>query len=145
MPWIDERRCTGCGICVRECPVNAIELNSSHRAVLNEDECIRCGRCHDVCPQEAVRHDGERVPEEVAANLRWVRGLLDHFPEPAEQAAFMERIGRYFNKERKVVEQTISAVAAAGEDPRQALDAKVRSLLAAPRTETNDRSEGSNG
>ena len=66
MPWIKQDMCTGCSVCVNECPVGAIELTGDGFAEIDEAECIRCGRCHDVCPQEAVRHDGERIPQEVA-------------------------------------------------------------------------------
>ena len=24
MPWVDKDKCVGCGICIRECPVDAI-------------------------------------------------------------------------------------------------------------------------
>jgi ferredoxin len=145
MPWVDESLCTGCGICVKECPVDAIVLSDSQRAVLNEQECVRCGICHDVCPQDAVRHDSERVPQEVAANLQWVRRLLENFHEPAERAAFMERMSRFFKKERKVAEQTLSAVAAAGENPTPALDAMIQALLGGSQSETNGRSGQPNG
>jgi Fe-S-cluster-containing hydrogenase component 2 len=130
---------------VKECPVDAIALNSDGRAQLDEEECIRCGRCHDVCPQEAVRHDSERVPQEVAANLQWISRLLANFSEPDEQSAFMERIRRFFNKERKVVDQTLDAIAAAGADPGPKLETKVRSLLSGDGSTTPRRSEGGNG
>ena len=62
MPWIDKNKCTGCGLCVRECPVNAIIIKEG-KAEIDMDKCIRCGKCHDVCPQEAVRHDSEKIPQ----------------------------------------------------------------------------------
>ena len=130
MPWIKQEMCTGCGICVAECPVGAINQESDGHAVINESECIRCGQCHDVCPQEAVRHDGERIPQEVAANLQWVRKLLEHFHEPEKQAAFMQRMMRFFNKQKKVTEQTIDAIKAAKNDPIESIDTAIRDLSA---------------
>ena len=56
MPWINTDKCTGCSICVDECPVDAIMM-VDEKAMINMDECIRCGTCHEVCPNEAVRHD----------------------------------------------------------------------------------------
>jgi Fe-S-cluster-containing hydrogenase component 2 len=91
---------------VNECPVEAI--STPHEvATINEDECIRCGHCHDVCPQEAVRHDGERIPEEIESNLQWARDLLEHYESADERRAFLGRMRKYFSKERKVAEQTI--------------------------------------
>ncbi|MGC9455191.1 MAG: DUF362 domain-containing protein [Phycisphaerae bacterium] len=128
MPWIKQKMCTGCSICIEECPVDAIALNADGFAEIDEQECIRCGRCHDVCPQDAVRHDGERVGQEVADNLRWVRRLLENFHDPNEQSAFMERMVRFFNKERKVSEQTLAAIDQARNDPAASIDTAIRDL-----------------
>jgi ferredoxin len=109
MPWIDEELCIGCGVCVDECYPGAISMQADV-ASLDEEACIRCGVCHDVCPEEAIRHDGERIPEEVGANLAWARGLLAHeyYSDSVEKrAALIERLGRYFAKEKRVAEQTI--------------------------------------
>ena len=129
MPWVNEEMCTGCGLCIRECPVNAIGRQADGLAEINDAKCIRCGRCHDVCPQEAVRHDSERIPQEVADNLRWVRKLLGHFDLPEEQAAFMERMVRHFNKERRIVENTLEALKTTGDDTTQSLDNAISSAL----------------
>ncbi len=128
MPWVNQELCESCGVCVEECPVGAIRLVDDGPAAIDEASCIRCGRCHDACPHDAVRHDGERIPREVAANLEWVRGLLDHFEEPSERAAFMDRMARFFKKQKKVTEQTLAAIQAAGADPANAISAAVRSL-----------------
>ena len=129
MPWVNKEMCTGCGICIGECPVDAIEQQADGLAEINEAECIRCGRCHDVCPQEAVRHDSERIPQDVAANLQWVRRLLDNFETPSQRAALMGRMERYFNKEKKVIENTLTLLKAAGDDTTQGLDKAIRSAL----------------
>ena len=130
MPWVKQELCVGCGVCIDECPVGAIRLDGSDVGALDEAPFIPCGRCHDGCPHDAGRHDGERIPQEVAANLEWVRGLLDHFQEPSERAAFMGRMVRFFNKQKKVTERTLAAIQAAGDDPANGLDAAIRSLSA---------------
>jgi len=112
MPWVNENMCVGCGVCVDDCPVGAIALNDDQKAVINEDECIRCGQCHDVCPQEAVRHDSERIPQEVEANLEKTRQLLRHFQSAKQQKDFLERMVRYFNKEKKVAALTVDEITA---------------------------------
>ena len=109
MPWINKEMCTGCEICVNECCVGAILMDEGI-AFINESKCIRCGVCHDVCPEDAVRHDGERIPEEVESNLVWVRRFLEHdyySGNKERQKALIERMKRYFTKERKVAEKTI--------------------------------------
>ena len=107
MPWVKQEMCTGCSICVDECPVGAMSIDGG-KASINEENCIRCARCHDVCPEKAVRHDSERVPEEIEANLQWTRQLLRHFDSAEEKRGLIERMKRYFTKERKVADQTIA-------------------------------------
>ena len=112
MPWVNREMCTGCGTCVEACPVGAIALDDRNVAGIDEDECIRCGKCHDVCPEEAVRHDSERIPQEVGANLQWVERLGRHFHTDDERNAFLDRMIRYFNKQRTVAERTLERLRA---------------------------------
>lgn len=43
--------CTGCGVCVPNCPVGAISVDEPNKT--NEDICISCLRCIKVCPSQA--------------------------------------------------------------------------------------------
>lgn len=113
MPWVNAELCVGCAVCVEECPVGAISM-VEETAQINDEECIRCGRCHDACPSEAVRHDGERIPQEIEANLAWAGQLLKHFKTPEEKTALVERLKRYFSKQKKVAEQTIQRLESLG-------------------------------
>ena len=109
MPWIKKELCTGCGTCVDECSAGVISMEGDF-AFIDEDECIRCGVCHDVCPEDAVRHDGERIPEEVQSNLAWAKKLLMHeyySNDETKQKQLIERLQRFFAKNKKVAEKTI--------------------------------------
>jgi len=128
MPWVKQELCTGCGVCVQECPVDAVDLGDDGYAAINDEECIRCGRCHDACPQEAVRHDGERIPQDISENLLWVKKLLGNFHQPTEQAAFMQRMVRYFKKEQKIAQETLAKIEAVGDDPVKGIDAAIQSI-----------------
>lgn len=112
MPWINQEMCTGCRICEANCPADAISV-TNRTAEISDDICIRCGVCHDVCPHEAVRHDGERIPYEVEANLRWVKQLQEHeyyADDLQKQQQLMQRLERHFAKSRKVAEQTLESL-----------------------------------
>lgn len=114
MPWVNEEMCTGCEVCIDECCAAAIAM-SEGVASIDEGKCIRCGVCHDVCPVDAVRHDGERIPEEVESNLIWVKRILAHdyyAGNKKRQQELIERLKRYFNKDKKVAEQTIERLSA---------------------------------
>ncbi len=60
MPWIDDSRCTSCGVCVEECPAGAIVMEDSSAEIRMED-CIRCGICHDVCNYNTVVQLGKII------------------------------------------------------------------------------------
>ena len=106
MPWVDKEECTGCGTCVEECPVDAISL-VDEIAEINMDKCIRCGNCHEVCPQEAVKHDSERMPQEIQANVEKVEGCMKHFDDETERQACLKRSINFFKFEKTVAEKTL--------------------------------------
>ena len=58
MPFVKVEKCEGCGICISECPEQAISMEDQH-AVIDREKCIKCGHCISVCPCEAIRPDSE--------------------------------------------------------------------------------------
>ncbi len=49
---IIEKKCVGCGLCLKSCPYEAIELKDKI-AVIN-DNCTLCGACVESCKFEAI-------------------------------------------------------------------------------------------
>ena len=45
--------CIACGLCVRSCPANAIQIQEQH-AVIDQNTCLNCGMCATVCPRHVI-------------------------------------------------------------------------------------------
>ena len=54
---IDAGNCTGCGLCLKKCPAEAITGETKQPHVLDTGKCIKCGICYDVCKFDAVRKE----------------------------------------------------------------------------------------
>jgi coenzyme F420-reducing hydrogenase delta subunit len=48
--YIEPDKCQACMICLRRCPVEAIEGGKNRIHVIDQDECIKCETCLEVCP-----------------------------------------------------------------------------------------------
>ena len=82
--YINPEKCTGCGVCGRECPVEAIDVFNEGLAkyaatsvkypqavplvfAIDKNYCIGCGICQGVCKAKAIEYD--RKDEEVEINV----------------------------------------------------------------------------
>ncbi|MFH1903690.1 MAG: electron transfer flavoprotein subunit alpha [Candidatus Omnitrophota bacterium] len=50
---VDIEKCTGCSLCVKACPFNAIKVENEI-AIVDLDLCNYCGACVEECPSEAI-------------------------------------------------------------------------------------------
>jgi len=82
--YVDEKKCTGCGICIEHCPVevpNEFDEKLGMRKAIympfpqavprvvtvDKDNCLECGLCESVCQAKAV--DLGQEPEEVSLKV----------------------------------------------------------------------------
>lgn len=51
---VDEEKCTGCMVCLKNCPVKAITGERKQVHMINQDICTKCGVCFSKCKFQAI-------------------------------------------------------------------------------------------
>jgi NAD-dependent dihydropyrimidine dehydrogenase PreA subunit len=50
----DKEKCSGCGLCVKACPADTLELVDKKATMKTPIECMACGDCTTLCPDDAI-------------------------------------------------------------------------------------------
>jgi hypothetical protein len=69
-PKTNSAKCTGCGVCVADCPANAITLNP---LTIDKEKCIGCGKCISSCHFNAIT-----TPDNAEQTKRFLEGLVEY-------------------------------------------------------------------
>ncbi len=51
---IDKEKCVQCGICIKACPLEAVEGRVNRKRL--PADCFSCARCLNVCPNDALKY-----------------------------------------------------------------------------------------
>lgn len=99
---VDEQRCTGCGLCMPDCPAGSLEVEDGRSHLVDERVCDGGGACVVACPREAIAvvecearpFDQARLMERVASRGEGaVRYYLGHLRARGEAELFRQAIG----------------------------------------------------
>lgn len=95
---IREDLCTGCSLCMRVCPTEALRIRNG-KACLIEDRCIDCGECFRKCPVHAIiieQDDFSRIFDyrhRVALVPAVLHGQFRHEVSMADISAVLKSMG----------------------------------------------------
>lgn len=102
---VNEEKCIKCGLCVEECPLGVLKLESTGPKEVNPDACFACGHCVAICPKEAI--DNNKSPlakqseigevkklnaEEAKNFIRARRSIRSYRNTPVEREKLMELV-----------------------------------------------------
>jgi NADH:ubiquinone oxidoreductase subunit F (NADH-binding)/(2Fe-2S) ferredoxin/NAD-dependent dihydropyrimidine dehydrogenase PreA subunit len=71
--YIDPDKCRACMICLKQCPVDAIDGGKKKIHIIDQEKCTKCGTCFEVCPSRfsAVKKiSGSPVPSPIPEERR---------------------------------------------------------------------------
>lgn len=51
---VDVEKCKMCGLCFKNCPVDAITWEKKQPAAIHLDKCIKCKTCFENCKFDAI-------------------------------------------------------------------------------------------
>ncbi len=93
-PSIRNKKCTGCGECVKWCPADAISLRDNI-AVIDRKKCIGCGECLAVCRFDAVGYNWSQTYEHLQEKtLEHAMGVVETKKGKIVYLNFLTRISR---------------------------------------------------
>lgn len=99
---IDEDKCTGCGICIPDCPEGALQIIDGKARLVSDLFCDGLGACIGTCPEGAisvVRREAEPYNETIVmeniikAGPNTIKAHLEHLLNHNEMGFFEEAIG----------------------------------------------------
>lgn len=97
-----EDKCNGCGLCVKACPMAAIEVDPKKLAIIDLDLCNYCGSCVSACRLRAIAIDIEKQPTEDLGQYSGVWVFGEQFRGKIAPVVFeLIGIGRQLADDRK--------------------------------------------
>ncbi len=98
---IDEEKCTGCGLCIPDCPEGALQIIEGKARLVSDLFCDGLGACIGTCPEgaisvierEAGAYDESAVMETIARQgASVIKAHLEHLSGHGQTALYNEAI-----------------------------------------------------
>jgi ferredoxin len=98
---IDEDKCTGCGLCIPNCPEGALQIIDNKARLISDLFCDGLGACIGHCPEGAIdieeREAGEYSERKVMENIikqgpNVIKAHLEHLKDHGEKKLLKEAI-----------------------------------------------------
>ncbi|MBN1189642.1 MAG: electron transfer flavoprotein subunit alpha [Dehalococcoidales bacterium] len=83
---VNEKKCSGCQVCLSQCPVDAIDIVDGI-AKIDAEKCVGCGKCVQVCPADAILFD---KPVKKSPKVETAAGKADAISQYKGVAVFIE-------------------------------------------------------
>lgn len=99
---IDDEKCTGCGLCIPNCPEGALQVIDGKVRLVSDLFCDGLGACIGYCPEAAIRvvereaepYDERKVMANIARQgANTVRAHLEHLREHGEEELLRQALG----------------------------------------------------
>lgn len=98
-PLVRPDLCSGCGNCVRACPLGIVRLEDGKAAVDQNRSCMACFHCTAACPEHALAWEGleeaelyPALPEDEVVRTVMTRRSTRHFRPDCPDRAVLQKV-----------------------------------------------------
>ncbi len=108
---IDEEKCTGCGLCIPDCPEGALQVIEGKARIISDLFCDGLGACIGTCPEGAIQviereaepYDEKAVMQNIVKQgPAVITAHLEHLRSHGEQALYQQALA-FLHEQRTIV------------------------------------------